>query len=159
MEIHDAQSLLQDHQNVPKRLPDASKTPYVRSKMLVRCSKKLLPCQVHAKSLPVSKICQRCLSPVAKHDGRPSIPWPLTKGSLAVVRPRGASILFYFIQVRWRHKSEKNCPHMQGDFYHSISVREYKGTCFFSNGLVTTLLELHEKFQTTLGVKGVFKTG
>ena len=65
----------------PKTPPRAPKTPPRASKMLPR----------HAKSLPVSKISQRCLSAVAKHDGRLSNQWPLTKGGLAVARPRRAS--------------------------------------------------------------------
>ena len=65
----------------PKTPPRAPKTPPRASKMLPR----------HAKSLPVSKISQRCLSAVAKHDGRLSNQWPLTNGGLAVVRPRRAS--------------------------------------------------------------------
>ena len=61
------------------------------SKMFGSFFKSLLPCQVHAKSLPGSEIRQRFLSAMAKHDGRLPSPWPLTKGGLAVVRPRRAS--------------------------------------------------------------------
>ena len=45
----------------------------------------------HAKPLPFSKKSHRCLSAVAKHDGRLPKQWPLTKGGLAVARPRRAS--------------------------------------------------------------------
>ena len=90
----------------PRRLHDSSKTPpgafkttSRASKMRTRasktppkrcCSKKLLPCQVHAKSLP-----SPCQFP--KYARNVSPRWPSTmadcqiRGRLAVVRPRGMS--------------------------------------------------------------------
>ena len=110
-----------------KRLPDASKTLKLHSKtaktsprglhmpprrpislprsskVLVSCPKILLPCEVHAKSLPISKVCQGCLSPEAKHDGSLSNSWPFTKDGLAVVRPRRASsIRQNTLVLQWR---------------------------------------------------------
>ena len=103
--LQDGQDRLQDASKAAKKLPNASRMPKISSMMPLRRSislprpskmfgsffKSVLPCQVHANSLPFSEIRQRFLSAMAKHDGRLPSPWPLTKGGLAVVRPRRAS--------------------------------------------------------------------
>ena len=90
----------------PQEASHAAKTPNIASKilqMLVSCPKILLHCEVHAKSLPISKVRQGCLSPQAKHDGLLSKSWPFTKGGLAVVRPRRASsIRQNTLVLQWR---------------------------------------------------------